>query len=87
MPTQTLAAIAIDGFADNPVTSAFAPVRLAGVVAEIGVDAGLAGSAALAGAELRFLQAAVVPAPPVLALLVLGAAAGLFTRRARRVRA
>ena len=88
MPTQTLVAIAIDGFADNPVASAIGPVGFAGVVAEIGVDAGLAGSATLAGAELRFLQAAAVPSPSVLALLALGAAAaGLCTGRARRLRA
>ena len=74
--TQTLIAIAIDGFADNPVNAAFGAQGLAGVVAEIGIDAGLAGSAALTGAELRFLSAAAaVPVPSSLWLLAIAALA------------
>jgi hypothetical protein len=83
-PTQNLIAIAIDSFADNPASTAIGPLDLAGIVAEIGIDGGLAGSALLAGAELRFLQAAAVPLPSSLALLTLAALAAALVYRARR---
>ena len=78
-PIQSLIAIAIDSFADNPVSSAIGPLALAGVVAEIGIDGGLSGSALLAGAELRFLQAAAaVPLPSVPVLLAIAACSALL---------
>jgi hypothetical protein len=86
--TQNLIAIAIESFADNPVSGPVGPFSLAGVVAEIGIDGGLAGNAALAGAELRFLAAAAVPLPSVLVLLAIAACAALSipgTRRGRTV--
>jgi hypothetical protein len=83
-PTQNLIAIAIDGFADNPVGTALGSVDLLGVVAEIGIDAGPTGSATLAGSELRFLQAAAVPSPSSLALLLLGATVAAGVRSMAR---
>jgi hypothetical protein len=82
--TQSLAAIAIESFVDNPVGAPIGPLDLAGVVAEIGIDGGLAGSALLAGAELRFLQAAAVPLPSSLSLLALAALTAALTCAARR---
>lgn len=81
--TVNLVAIAIEGFSDNPVTTAFAAVDLLGVVADIGVDGGPTGSASLAGAELRFLAEALaaVPAPSSLSLLGIALCAFAAGRR------
>jgi hypothetical protein len=86
-----LLAVAIDSFADNPVSAAFGPFGLLGVVADIGVDAGLTGSASLAGAELLFVAGATptpVPAPSTIALLLtaLLPLAFLTRRRSAEVR-
>jgi hypothetical protein len=83
-----LVAFAIEGIADNPVSTSFGPFDLLGVVADIGVDAGLSGTAALAGAELRFLTGiAAVPVPSSLALVAIASLAlWLITAAASRRR-
>jgi hypothetical protein len=68
----TLVAIATELFTDPAMTLALPPVDFLGVVADIGVDGGLTGTSAIAGAELRFLAAGAVPTPPMMLLLLFG---------------
>ena len=82
-----LGVFAVDGIADLSDSGTFASASLLGVIADVGVDAGETGTAALELVTLRFQTGAstppAVPGPSPLVLLVAAGAAAGACRRAK----
>jgi hypothetical protein len=84
-PDATIIAFDIGVDASVLESASFAPVGPLGVIGDIGVDAGVEGTASLTGVTHRFATA-VVPEPPSFMLLGLGLSALRFATKRRRSR-